>query len=354
MSSMRYIKQFDGIRFIAIALVLLQHFAYSIGNRLSAGYFGVELFFALSGFLITRIIYDSRGSIGSIYKKFIGRRALRIFPIYYLVIGILYFTGDPWANKYIVPLSTYTFNYTIAEHGLKGIPFIHVWSLCVEEQFYIIWPFIILLLRNRFKWLLAALVSIIFLGWLQMVFLVFPMSEGYTYLGLFPRAYALALGGLAALLCEKNPAPNRWLQLKWLEPVSVIVLILSLTIPHRSMYVIAPCIATFWLVKIYYHSIQFAIIDRFLQLRWVMYLGRISYGIYLYHIPVSVYFTKYIFNPYIWNKINFKALGPLAGLQHQVWVVKIVLYTALAIGVAHLSFKFIEQPLLKMKDKWFA
>ncbi|HSC55363.1 MAG TPA: acyltransferase [Phnomibacter sp.] len=351
---MRYIKELDGIRFIAIAFVLLQHFAIPIGERISAGYFGVELFFVLSGFLITRIIYDSSGSTLGYYKKFIGRRALRIFPIYYLIIGLLLLAGEPSAKAYLLPLATYTFNYTIAEHSLRGIPFIHFWSLCVEEQFYIIWPFIILLLRNRFRLLLATLAFIIVAGWAQMLFHFIPMPKSYDHFGLFPRAYALSLGGLTALLCRQYPAAPKWMQHQWIELASLMVLIISLVIAHPLMYVITPSVSALFLAKIYYSELQWPALQQLLQKKWAIYLGRISYGIYLYHIPVSVYFTRYIFNPYIWNKINFKALGPLAGIQHHAWPLKFVLFTALSIGVAHLSFQYIEKPLLRLKDKWFA
>jgi peptidoglycan/LPS O-acetylase OafA/YrhL len=351
---MRYIKQFDGIRFVAIAFVLLHHFTLKFGHKISAGYFGVELFFVLSGFLITRIIYDSTGPIFSYYKTFMGRRALRIFPTYYLLIAIMFIAGDPSARKYFFPLITYTFNYTIAEKGLSGIPFIHFWSLCVEEQFYVIWPFIILGLRHRFKLLLLTLSFIVVAGWIQMVFHLLPVPVLYDHVGLFPRAYALSLGGLTALLCQKYSTAPGWMKHKSFEIIGLLILGASLIWGHPVMYVIAPSIAALLLAKIYYQQLQLRPLSQLLQKQWAVYLGRISYGIYLYHIAVSLYFTKYIFNPYIWNKIDFKKLGPFAGIEHQVWIIKFFLYTLLSIGVAHLSYQYIEKRLLRLKDKWFA
>ncbi|MCU0334900.1 MAG: acyltransferase, partial [Chitinophagaceae bacterium] len=221
---MRYFKQLDGLRMLAVALVLLHHFAPHIGHAIAAGYLGVELFFVLSGFLITRILYQARGSMGSIYRQFVGRRALRIFPIYYLVFIVLLLAGEPSARQYWLPLVSYTFNYTMAARQLSGIPFIHTWSLCVEEQFYLLWPFIIVALRSRYRLLLAVLAAIVLAGWAQMLFNVVPMRPGFTAYGLFPRAYALALGGLAALLCQRHAQPARWLQAGWPELPSLALL----------------------------------------------------------------------------------------------------------------------------------
>lgn len=97
---MRYFPQFDGLRMLAVLLVLLHHFARHIGDRFATGYFGVELFFVLSGFLITRILYQSQGSLGAVYRQFTGRRALRIFPIYYLLLVVLLLAGEPSARQY--------------------------------------------------------------------------------------------------------------------------------------------------------------------------------------------------------------------------------------------------------------
>ena len=83
---MKHYKQLDGLRFIAVSLVLVEHFATFLGRHISAGYYGVDLFFVISGFLITNILLRSNESFGKTYKNFIGRRTLRIFPIYYLTI----------------------------------------------------------------------------------------------------------------------------------------------------------------------------------------------------------------------------------------------------------------------------
>jgi peptidoglycan/LPS O-acetylase OafA/YrhL len=351
---MQYIRQFDGIRFIAVALVLLHHFAPPLGTAISAGYFGVELFFVLSGFLITGILYNSKGSLFSIYKKFMGRRALRIFPIYYLLLLILLAAGEPAVKKYLLTLSTYTFNYTIAANKLYGIPVIHFWSLCVEEQFYILWPFVIVLLRPRFRWLMLTLTFIVLGCWMQMVLQVFPLSAQFNNYALYPRAYAMALGGITALLCQRYPVAPAWMQWIGIEMLALLALGLSLAFPNPTMYMVAPSVAAFFLAKLYYRHLHLHALDRLLQWNWVNYLGRISYGIYLYHIPVAVYFSKHVFTPHIWPGIKALKLIPAGQLATTEGILKFILFTALTIGVAHLSYHLIEKKLLTLKDKWFA
>jgi len=148
---MRYIKELDGVRGIAIILVILFHYNFLIG----IGWIGVQLFFVLSGFLITSILLNSKKNNLKFYlKKFYWRRSLRIFPLYYLYIIIIYFvflvSGYPSFFEELSPyLFTYTYNYFPLFNELKFDPvFTHFWSLSVEEQFYLIWPFIVYFFTN--------------------------------------------------------------------------------------------------------------------------------------------------------------------------------------------------------------
>jgi peptidoglycan/LPS O-acetylase OafA/YrhL len=115
------------------------------------GYYGVDLFFVISGFLITGILLkEPEGNMGTALKRFFGRRALRIFPPYYLLLVVLLIFNMEPARELWVSLFTYTFNYagTIYKgvHGENAL--FYLWSLSVEEQFYIVWPFLILGLRR--------------------------------------------------------------------------------------------------------------------------------------------------------------------------------------------------------------
>lgn len=157
MISLKYIRSLDGLRAIAIILVMLFHFGI-----IGFGWLGVQMFFVLSGFLITGILLnlkDSRERFSGKIKTFYIRRVLRIFPVYYfyllcfLVCWIIYKYPADFGYK-VLYLFTYTYNFTRTFYGWTLSPyFTHLWSLCVEEQFYLIWPFIILILPQRFlKW----------------------------------------------------------------------------------------------------------------------------------------------------------------------------------------------------------
>jgi peptidoglycan/LPS O-acetylase OafA/YrhL len=99
MSSIHYKSRIDGLRFVAIFMVLLEHFAMFIGRPISAGFYGVNLFFVISGFLITLILLNDKRVVKDAYLNFLGRRAMRIFPIYYLTIFILYILQAPNINE---------------------------------------------------------------------------------------------------------------------------------------------------------------------------------------------------------------------------------------------------------------
>jgi peptidoglycan/LPS O-acetylase OafA/YrhL len=149
-----HIRSLDGVRGLAILMVVVFH-----ARLANYGWLGVQLFFVLSGFLITGILWKERataGSLGFKFKKFWTRRALRIFPLYFgylLALGVVYviFHFPPYYLKFIPYLLTYTFNYTRTLPLWQDNPlFTQLWSLCVEEQFYIVFPFIIFLCPARF------------------------------------------------------------------------------------------------------------------------------------------------------------------------------------------------------------
>ena len=208
MSDMKYYEKIDGLRFIAIFLVLIEHFAIFIGRHISAGYFGVDLFFVISGFLISTILLkDNNNSFQKNYLNFIGRRTLRIFPIYYLTILILYLLNLPVVKEEIFYLISYSYNYAWASSGYPLNPVAHFWSLAVEEQFYLFWPFIILLLKNYYKFLLFLIITIIIFGYTLMIFDILPSISKFNSVGLHTRMASLGMGALGAVLSKKNYLP---------------------------------------------------------------------------------------------------------------------------------------------------
>jgi peptidoglycan/LPS O-acetylase OafA/YrhL len=158
-STLRHIPELDGVRGIAIALVLVCHCGYlfpaPFREWLSLGWVGVDLFFVLSGFLITRILLASCGQEGY-FRNFYFRRALRIFPLYFLFVGAYFFFLLPMAHRYGFILDRnasdqwWFWSYLANWHyGSTHSTLTHLWSLGIEEQFYLVWPAVVALVPTK-------------------------------------------------------------------------------------------------------------------------------------------------------------------------------------------------------------
>jgi peptidoglycan/LPS O-acetylase OafA/YrhL len=350
---LKYNKQLDGLRFIAVLLVLIEHFALNIGKYFSAGFYGVDLFFVLSGFLITGILLNSKEPFFLSYKKFIGRRTLRIFPIYYLSILILFLLGNKYVYQYLYYYLTYTYNYAWGYFNIPINETSHFWSLCVEEQFYLFWPFLVLGLRNKISLLKYLIGVVIIFCSLQFHFNIVSFITLYNTVGLIPQAYALAIGALGAILYRSNSIPIKLMNSRLAELLAFILLAALLTAKHKLKFTVCPFLSLFFILKAMHYSFSINVFNKFLENKTVVYLGTISYGIYLYHQPLTLYVTDGFFNTFIWNKINWGASGILKKLQWNSWVFKFPFYSLAAIILAHFSYTYIEKPILSLKDKWF-
>ncbi|HTB53048.1 MAG TPA: acyltransferase [Ferruginibacter sp.] len=351
---MKYIRQLDGLRFLAIFFVLIQHFATIIGQHMSAGYYGVELFFVISGFLITPILLKSDEPFISAYKKFIGRRTLRIFPIYYLTIVILLVLNYVYIKAYLIYFLTYTYNYAWDHFDIPINAVTHFWSLCVEEQFYLIWPFLVLGLRNNIKVLKWVILAVIIFSTLQECATVITSIPFFIYPhGIAQQANSLALGALGAILFNENKIPIRLLDSKWIEYSVFLLLMIFLLTDYRLKFIVCPLCSLFFILKTAHNGFLFKPLNNLLNNKLIIYIGSISYGIYVFHLPMEHYFTTYVFDPLIWHKINFNALGRFKIIRRNSWIVKFPLYSFISILLAHLSYKYFERPILSFKDRYF-
>jgi peptidoglycan/LPS O-acetylase OafA/YrhL len=200
----RYIPALDGIRGLAILLVLFHHFRFILepihrSQRLllvlaDAGWCGVELFFVLSGFLVTGILLDTWES-PRYFRTFYARRVLRIFPLYFLYLAVVVlllsrfwtsqFGFNPWVKVSFWPYFLYLENFK-AHHMFNDLLLGHLWSLAVEEQFYTVWPLIVALLpRRALEWtaLLFILVAVIYR---------FEMAGKSTQLSFYVNTFTIA------------------------------------------------------------------------------------------------------------------------------------------------------------------
>jgi peptidoglycan/LPS O-acetylase OafA/YrhL len=227
-NSKLHIKSLDGWRGIAILLVFLFHYLpRSPHNPLSwlasAGWWGVDLFFVLSGFLITGILYDTRQSNG-FFKAFYARRALRLFPVYCLAVLVVAVGTEFFRhhrNWLLIPFFFYGSNVVLAvPHGYPQVaPFdcSHFWSLAVEEQFYSIWPLVIFFAADRRRLMRICIAGIAFALLLRITLTATGASLWLDYWELPTRMDSLLAGALIALYVRgpRGLVVLRALRLRW-------------------------------------------------------------------------------------------------------------------------------------------
>lgn len=351
---MGYIKQLDSLRAIAVILVIVSHWVPVKYLILPTGSIGVDIFFVLSGFLISKILIDNRNNANeldipksSVLKKFYLRRTLRIFPIYYLTIfALLIFSTSTATNlkSSFFYFLTYTSNFYFFHHQTWDGMLSHLWSLAVEEQFYLIWPWIILF-SNK-KYLLHVIFIFIFIGILsQYLMRGIKMSPILTFT-------CFDSFGMGALLSWVISYANTQLK-KFYSIISIVSIIFGFLfilgafkykweiIPLRTIVsFITLWVITYIIINPNKNSFDFKYI---LNNRILIFLGKISYGLYLYHnIIPSTLNSKLIniyFNPLLPDLIYKKYWGQLFLLENVI----------LLVLISWLSFVLIEKRFLNLK-----
>lgn len=198
----------DGLRAIAVIFVIIEHRLIHpfLGRAAGVGEIGVAVFFVISGFLITSILIKEKSKETSFFEKiirFYTHRFLRIFPIYYLTITVGVILGLHWfRDSNPVWFYTYTINIFIAlQDAWIDRRVSHFWSLCVEEQFYLLWPFAVLLISNKF--LLKLIIMVISIGLFVVIFQpLFNLDKVTIYVLPFQHCFALGVGALLAYCHE--------------------------------------------------------------------------------------------------------------------------------------------------------
>jgi peptidoglycan/LPS O-acetylase OafA/YrhL len=311
------VSELDGLRGIAILVVLLYHFAPLSGPLhfllpvLSVGWIGVNLFFVLSGYLITGILLDSVGQ-PAYYRNFIVRRSLRIFPLYYAslvlyAVLISYPHAVRWADfvharwgwylVYLGNVKVFLDNYLPPGYILTPL-----WSLQVEEQFYLTFPLLVYVVSRAT--LKRILVGSMILAFALRIALTFGLPGNHvgTYALMPCRMDALALGGLIALLKREDPERLKGRWIGWLSGLAgatfVCICLIFTTAPESNvMRTIGFTTADvmFAGVLIMMVSWQQPALLALCRRRFLIFLGTISYGLYLLHIPaklVARHFTR--------------------------------------------------------------
>lgn len=367
---MDYNRPLDGLRGIAILLVLLFHYNFMV----EVGWAGVQLFFVLSGFLITSILVREKDQPLDFYlKRFYWRRTLRIFPLYYaylILIGALYVVAHMPAEyiAYFPYLATYTFNFypLIHTYSYEDYFFMHFWSLSVEEQFYLVWPLVIFLCsRNQLK---AVLIGIIIgAPVVRLVLAEIMLAKGYEghYLGETVYRFTLgqwdgfAFGALIPVFGLKitQQKAARW----WLITFLVIIAFgawnawavmqegtgISITslgykiaslVNYQYVWSYTLFDLLFFLSIAYvvgYTAANKNVIIKALESNWMVFVGKISYGLYVYHWIIWMSFNKYVRHYFSVDIVGF------------------AVYLVICLIVATASFYLFEKPILSLKDKFF-
>jgi peptidoglycan/LPS O-acetylase OafA/YrhL len=309
-TSRRHVPALDGLRGVAILLVLLVHVAVYLqmpeGSLVEvlvrrvalAGWVGVDLFFALSGFLITGILLDARGSARP-WLNFYGRRFLRIFPPYYVFLTA-YFFFVPRLSPQLVPPEvlhqawywTYLANVRIALVGFQDLGLIHFWSLAVEEQFYLAWPLLVLRLDRR-ALRRACLAMIAIAPLLRVACTVLHHPEA-AYVLTPCRMDALAAGALIALLVRDGVEPARLARGARRALAASGAAIVAIAVARRSFVIEDPVVHTLGMSAtaaasasvVALATLDGSRVDRVFRARPLRAIGVVSYGMYIVHLPL--------------------------------------------------------------------
>jgi peptidoglycan/LPS O-acetylase OafA/YrhL len=358
----------DGIRALAVTLVFLHHFGGGshgghILNVLNSirqrGWMGVDLFFVLSGFLITGILYDTRDDT-HFFKRFYVRRSLRIFPVFYLastvllaLTPLLHYQWRAGHLLFLVYMGNFLGNhnfayYTIesANHPTFNATIGHFWSLCVEEQFYLLWPIAVWSLRDRVKllWMAGGISMLALVLRCAMYWAAGPVQAETWIVRTLPfRMDTLLIGGILALVLRGANA-DRWQRL--CRPIFLLFSVLTL-----GIFVLSPAYDSPWLMTVGFSCIALACAGligmtlragspafKIFYRKPLRILGKYSYGFYIFHTI------------YIWAWIQFLIL-----LSHHIHslvmagVVELSSAFFVTFLVSKLSYDLCEVKILRLK-----
>ncbi len=361
----------DGLRGVAILLVMLYHLPMQGGGRIArdiailgrCGWVGVDLFFVLSGFLITGILYDAKERDGYL-RRFYLARVLRIFPLYFAALIVCFallpalhlVRGAAEAGSAARGSAWWFFLYlqnvrmAINIHSVP--PYMqHFWSLAIEEQFYLIWPFVVLACsRERLiRLTLGAVAAAVLLRMMLVAGRVDPLT---LYVLTPTRLDGLALGAYVALVA-RGPRVS---SLRWLRAAGAAALLLlgffvwrdhalnilasrSLEVIGYTLVSLAAAAALEWALRARLDSIG----GRIASSRLLVWLGRRSYGIYVIHFPVFLLLQA--------DGFTLAALARRLGSWSEATIGFLLVAGGLTLLLTVLSWRLLEAPALRLRHR---
>jgi peptidoglycan/LPS O-acetylase OafA/YrhL len=380
-----YYPQLDGMRFFAFALVYLFHngvpqwnswFAPwirelnrrwpSVGAYLPAdlayrfqnnGWVGVQLFFLLSGFLITTLLLREEAKFGRIsLKAFWARRILRIWPLYYLTIALTFFAlplfdgASSWIGyreflgKHLVAFLAFLGNWSMGVRGPVPYDFVSIlWSVCVEEQFYLLCPLVIALVGSR--WRLVAVLALMAAGIGARYWYATTNASGLLFQYSTLTHLDTLLGGVLLAIVLFHFPPGRLVRafltaFEWPVVLVTVWLFCQPGLAHGTVVHKVWDFVSIWFCSVGLVLVAVAghgLIAKILGYSRLVWLGKISYGLYMYH-EIALWLGKRVFERLGWFPNNE--------------IIQTIATFALTVGLAAISYYSYERPFLRLKRVW--
>jgi peptidoglycan/LPS O-acetylase OafA/YrhL len=374
----------DGLRAVAVLMVFTQHY-FVYPEAWHWGWIGVRIFFVLSGFLITGILYDTRDSPNRL-RVFYARRALRIFPLFYIVIlaGWLLWPMYHWRlHPAWLLWPVYLGNYArflwlpdflrnpgMIDHlqASRHAPFLlrygHFWSLCIEEQFYLVWPLIVFTVRKRER-LVAICTTAVVLVPITRYVAAHHLSAAINGAGFAERfapfqCDSLLLGALLALVLRKPQSdPLRFSSMAKCFAFAILVLFIASELLYFRLYHFAfiPSFGSSLFVSVGFTAVNLFgaalvvlsldarnLFSRILQNSTLRWFGSISYGFYVFHdLPHDAY---YGLSAHVTHRLSLWLPGVELNAHREVTAILAFIGTLI---LSALSYRYFEAPFLRLK-----
>jgi peptidoglycan/LPS O-acetylase OafA/YrhL len=357
-SARAYYPALDGVRGLAILMVVFFH-NFGFANYFYFGWLGVDLFFVLSGFLITEILLKTVGK-SNYLKNFFLKRALRIFPLYYtvLIVSIFFLSLIPTLGDNLgyyvdnqIWLWTFLQNWLFIFNEPEKTNFlVHFWSLAVEEQFYLVWPFLILFVRKPKVLLVLVSTILLFIIFLRVwLWTNHVQLQNYFNPYTFTRFDGICIGCMLALIMTIN--------FNFLRKYNTVI-VLTLAVLNFIFYFLnkASSYALPYLPFFGYTSFAFVfafliyeavagknkLVNYIFRLPALKFLGKISYGLYVFHWPIYLaLFPKLVAT--LNHSLNLNV--------HSSQIASSLIATLIGLGVSIISYYTFETKFLRLKNK---
>jgi peptidoglycan/LPS O-acetylase OafA/YrhL len=359
-----YRPELDVLRFFAFLAVFLHHalprgtslyvgsgipepLAHLLLTAKGAGAYGLDLFFTLSSYLITDLLMREWVDNGRVsIRNFYIRRALRIWPLYFVFLAATVFIvpyiipQDKFGTIYMVSFALFSGNWACVVMGIPVSVASPLWSISVEEQFYIVWPLLLVVFGfNRVRQVAFVLIGIAFLT--RFALAVYGATDAAVWCHTLARLDTIALGAILAFTLRGRP-PQIGTTIRLV--LFVIAMLLWLVIARYLAQDGWESLVTYPLSAIASLTLLVATLRKdarvlsYAPFSWLVYLGKISYGLYVFHLLSLAIFYKLISIPIVDIPLNFER--------------RFVLSFVLTVILAVLSYRFLERPFLKLKRRF--